>query len=675
MSHRMWLVLSCCLLSLALVSLAAAPCVLAAGKGDYELEGITVTARGVEAPASLTPGGVGVVDVQEIQVAQPVSVTDVIDRLAGVSRTDDSPWGADVNIRGLGRDAVVILVDGCRMNVTTDINGRLGLVNPEDVARVEVLKGPISSLYGSGSTGGVVNIITKQGTFSKEGKWSGELSAGGATNPLGADTYMNLSYGAANAWLHASGGWREHAGYDDGGGSPVANSQYRDFYGKISGAAKWDDRQTTHFMYQASTGEDVGIPGTGTAPLPGNAEVSLRRNSGRLVEVDHTIRPESDVFTQSTLKVYYQMIERNPRIDSFTSGAVAWIEPAADHETLAGDWRNIFALGGHRLVAGVDVSNWYMTSSRIRRTTAGASLSDKPTPDTRQFTTGVYAEDDWELSADWILNYGARLDHVSVTNQEAGANAAGTHRTTAWNAHAGLTRVLNPDWTATAVAAGSYRAPNILELFKNISLGGGVTETGNPDLDPERSQFFELGLHRVGGPVRLDAAVYANLIDDMITSKMVTATSYRMDSVSEAEIFGAELSLAWDIASGWQAYGNAAYTHGRDKTAGEPLPFMPPINGLVGVRQDLASGFWWLAENQWALGQYDVPSGALKSDAWNSVNLRCGYAFHQAGLKHEITLGVTNLLNERYLNYLSTSRGIELRQPGISAVAGWRVSF
>lgn len=56
----------------------------------------------------------------------------------------------------------MVLIDGMRINTATEINARLGFINPMDVERVEVLKGPVSSLYGSGSTGGVINVITKK---------------------------------------------------------------------------------------------------------------------------------------------------------------------------------------------------------------------------------------------------------------------------------------------------------------------------------------------------------------------------------------------------------------------------------------------------------------------------------------------------------------------------------
>jgi hypothetical protein len=136
---------------------------------------------------------------------------------------------------------------------------------------------------------------------------------------------------------------------------------------------------------------------------------------------------------------------------------------------------------------GLEAWNWYMTSSRVRATKTGRTISDKPTPNTTQFSLGLYGEDDWTLTPDWIVNIGARLDRVDIVNDQIPTVEAGSRQDVSWGGHLGLTHVLTQEWSLTGLAASSYRTPNILELFKNISLGGGVTEIGDPDLDPERS--------------------------------------------------------------------------------------------------------------------------------------------------------------------------------------------
>lgn len=647
-----------------------------AGQAEaYRLQDITVTARGVAAPASLTPGGVGMVEERELREQAGSSVTESLERIPGVSRSNDSPWSADLIIRGMTRDSVVVLIDGMRVNMTTDINGRFGLVPAQQIARIEVLKGPISALYGSGSVGGVVNIITKSGSFSDAPQWHGGAGISGNSNPAGGSLSASLGYSTPTSWLHGAITTRDHDDYLDGDGDLVENSQYEDTSGSLAGALKWNDEHQTGLAFSATQARDVGIPGTGTAPLPVGAYVTLTRNTSKRMEVRHSFTPTGSLLQESSLRLGYQLIEREPRIDHFPSGPVVWIEPRADHETVSGDWRNRFGLGDHVLTVGLEAWNWYMTSGRERKLMNGSLLQDKPTPNTTQLSLGAYMEDDWSFAPQWVLNVGGRVDQVSIDNDETMTVESGSREDASWAGHFGLTRELTTEWSLTGLVASSYRTPNILELFKNINLGGGVTEVGNPDLDPERSVFLEAGAHFVGSVLAVDVSAYTNFVDDLIVSAPVSAALYRMENVSEAEIHGGEASAQWEFFPGWEFFGNVAYTRGRDVVAGEPLRFIPPVNGLAGVRHNLENGFWWSAETALTAGQHETPEDVETSSFYALFNAHCGFGFEASGFRHDLGVNMNNLFDRRYSNYLATSRGVELMEPGISVAGFWNMSF
>ena len=643
--------------------------------GVFMLGDITVTARGVPAPVSLTPGGAGVVENRELREQGGSSVIESLARIPGVSRSNDSPWSADIIIRGMTRDSVVVLIDGVRVNMSTDINGRFGLVPAQQIERIEVLKGPVSALYGSGSVGGVVNIITKGGSFTDTPQWNGGAGISGTSNPAGGSLSASLGYSTPSSWVHGSVTSRDHDDYLDGEGRRVKNSQYADISGSLAGALKWNDEHQTALNFSATQARDVGIPGTGTAPLPVGAYVTLTRNESKRLDVRHSYTPSGSILQESSLRLGYQLIERNPRIDRFPTGQPVWIEPSADHETASADWRNRFGLGDHALTVGLEAWNWHMTSSRKRLMKNGMVISDKPTPTTTQRSLGAYLEDDWKFAPQWTLNVGGRLDHVSIENDKTPTVDAGARDDVSWAGHLGLTCELSEAWSLTGLAATSYRTPNILELFKNINLGGGITEIGNPDLDPERTIFLETGIHYAGPTVGVHFSAYANFVDDMIVSTPVAPTLYRMDTVSSAEIYGAEAEALWQFAPGWEAFGNMAYVRGRDVGAGECLRFIPPLNGLAGVRQTLSNGFWWSGETVLVAGQRETPSDVEDSKFYALFNARCGFGFESSGLRHDLGLTVNNLLDRQYASYLATSRGVELKEPGVSVVGSWSVSF
>ena len=93
------------------------------------------------------------------------TLPEVLTMKPGISLTRDGIWATDISIRGLSRFNIVTLIDGTRIETATDLSARLSMVDLSDIERVEIIKSGASSLYGTGATGGVVNIITKGGIY------------------------------------------------------------------------------------------------------------------------------------------------------------------------------------------------------------------------------------------------------------------------------------------------------------------------------------------------------------------------------------------------------------------------------------------------------------------------------------------------------------------------------
>jgi len=645
--------------------------------GTQILDEVIVTARGTATLVSQTPGGVGVATAADIREVQPMSIGDVTERIPGISLSADAPWGGDVVIRGLGRNQVVMLVDDCRVNTATDINAQFGLVNPYDIERIEVLKGPVSSLYGSGSMGGVVNVITRDAAFTDSPETHATLINGVSRNPDGFTTYGSASYSDQRAKLFVSAGRRNYEDYEAGDGEDVHNSQFDDWHITLKGAYRWDDVHTSSFQYRHYEGHEVGIPGKGLA-LPAAAETVTYPQTGMdLLSLSHTIRPADGALTESQVTVFWQLIDRRVRIEDFPATMpVLRIEPEADHETYGVRWHNVFETADHTLNVGADAWNWAYSGERVQFLRNGRQITDLPLADCDQTSAGVFAEDDWRLTDALTLNLGARVDRITAeTEAIPGKRAEDTFHDLSWDSHTGLTWQFQPRWSMTLLGATGYRTPDLFDRFKYVSLGAGRELYGNPELDPERSLFAEYGVHYTGETVRANAAVFVNRIRDLIQAQPVSATREEMQNVSDARLQGAEADAEWRFAQGWRAYGNIAFVEGEDLTADEYLRFTPPLNGLVGLRYDLDCGLWTAAETVWAARQDHTPPGTDNSDAWTAVNLRLGYGFACGRARHDVILTVENLLDSDIRNYLATSRAVELLDPGLSTALLWRVEF
>ena len=228
----------------------------------------------------------------------------------------------------------------------------------------------------------------------------------------------------------------------------------------------------------------------------------------------------------------------------------------------------------------------------------------------------------------------------------------------------------------TLLTAAAYRAPDLMERYKYLAFFGGEIY-GNPDLDPERSWFFEYGLHYRTGNLRLSGAVYANFLKDMITEELVSGTTnvYQMENVNKARLLGGELEAEYHMDN-WRGFFTLAYTRGTDETNDTDLAFVPPLNGMAGIaHNDKGPGLWGEVNLKWAAKQDKIAAGETQTPGWATVNARAGYRFTIVQTRHEFMIGLDNIFDVDYANHLSTSRGIELSEPGFNALAAWKMEF
>lgn len=146
-----------------------------------ELDEVIVSTSKTEDYIKNSPYSELLISAKEIESKPLQSFADIVKNQPGVSLLRDGVWGTEISIRGLNRENIVTLIDGSRILTATDIAARLSMVNLNDIERIEIIKGASSSIYGSGATGGIVNIITKSpslyNTFSINGNVSAQYNS------------------------------------------------------------------------------------------------------------------------------------------------------------------------------------------------------------------------------------------------------------------------------------------------------------------------------------------------------------------------------------------------------------------------------------------------------------------------------------------------------------------
>jgi hemoglobin/transferrin/lactoferrin receptor protein len=654
------------------------------------LDPVIVSARGHESLISRTPGGTALVDAEEIFRVQPISLSHALQGVAGVQTAPDSPWGSAISIRGLGRNRVLLLIDGCRVNTATDINAQFGLLDPGEVERMEVLKGPVSALYGSGSIGGVVHVITQKGEFSPTPTNHLSLSTRYATNPQGYALHTRVVRNTPQYWVYASSSQRDAASYQDGEGQTIPNSQFQDQGLNLKAGYRWNALHQTRMQYQFHEGREIGIPGRGEASLPAAADVTYPKTHRMLMDLSHGFTPEGGLLKRSDLTLFYQRIDRKVRIDKLPNATgMNEILPSALHETLGLKWIHAFERENHAFTAGLDAWDWTYEGKRIRRFLNGTQAIDQPLADARQFSGGVFAEHQWAFNPVLSLNLGGRLDGIHAESKAHYAwveppspetpnplkrNSRSFH-TTSWDLHAGLTWTPIPAWSLTLLAASSYRAPDLMERFKYLNMGT-YEVYGTPDLDPERSLFLEAGLHYGARDFRASINTYANQIHDLIVEHPVSDTRYEMRNVQQARIHGAEMNLEWRFVPSWKTYASLAWTQGRNKTENEDLARIPPLNGLVGLARSQTLGLNGELDLVWAERQTRTGPEERETPGWFTLNTRLAWRFRLADSLQEVSLAVHNLLDAAYRNHLATGRKpAERNEAGRNLMVSYRMEW
>jgi vitamin B12 transporter len=442
---------------------AACSVALSAAAQDSTLtdDEIVVTATRVPTPVDEVLPSTILIDRETIDRSLAVDAADLLKFHAGldVARNGGPGQSTSVFIRGADSNHTLVMVDGVRINPGTIGIPALQNLTPELIDRIEVVKGPRSSLYGTDAIGGVINVITRRG--SREG-WSAELG-------YGDDDTREASL---------NGGLAGRAGAVDIGLAWIES----DGFPTVSDRAVSDiDRGYDNFSANVQARTQLG-----------SAEVTLRRwqSSGRTEYFDFFLAPVDQDFDDSTTSL----------------GVVL---PAGRDATLALTGSYFEDEIEQRQVPDYLRTHRYALDAQYDRAlgehhalTAGTLLSDE---NAESLSFGTFFDEDTRITNVFVqdrLQYGRQRGTLALAYTDH--ETFGSEVT--WNVDYGFAFT---NATELVLAAGTgFRAPDATDRF-----GFG----GNPDLDPEHSQSYSAELrHRAGDRHAFRLAAFENDIDDLI---------------------------------------------------------------------------------------------------------------------------------------------------------------
>lgn len=688
-----------------------------------ELDEVIVSTSKTEDYLKNSPYSELLISNKDIETKPLQSFADIVKDQPGVSLLRDGVWGTEISIRGLNRENIVTLIDGNRILTATDIAARLSMINLDDIDRIEIIKGASSSIYGSGATGGIVNIITRSpffnNTFSLNGNFATQYNS---VNNL--STIAGTLYGGGSFWASKfSGSYRKADNIQTPKGE-LKNSQFEDYSFTGSLNVLPITNHKVSIDYQLFRANDVGIPGASV--FPNNADVRYPFEKRELISAGYEIQNISEMFYKFSAKYSYQFIARDveniPHTVQMIPGSggtptrrvsVLKITPGADHKSnnilLQG---NLLLANWNNLILGVDY--WdrkyeghrekYQKIEALDSTgqvinTTNKIIGEKPLPNSSYGSFGVFAQDGMNLIKDKLdLNLGARYDYISISGEKTfnpeyeivngNLNNTPAGQQVIWNdvesnnssfsSNLGLKYSLNQMINLTLGLAYSFRSPSLEERFQFIDQGS-LVRVGNPDLKPEEGKNIDFGFRLYSDNLKIITSLYYSYFNNLVSEIRGTFEGRNATfktNIGEARIYGFDLSSDYNFYKDYVFYSTFSYTKGDDITSGGNLPEIPPLNGTLGLRfnvfdygnMDISSTLF-AEQGDVAPGELKTPSYAIFNFVFSSVPIDF------TSVKFRIFAGVDNLLNKSYRNHLSTTRGNLTIEPGRNIFAKLAVEF
>jgi len=691
---------------------AAAPAAASRGSQSgsvVDLDTITVTPTRTAESVVDAMAGTSVITSGQITREQPGSIAEMLQNVPGVTSevTPNDP-GQSINIRGMqdfGR--VNILVDGARQDYQIsghNANGTFYL-DPQFVGQADVVRGPVSNIYGSGGIGGVVSFSTPgvDSVLNADEKYGALQRFIVGTNGSGVVT---STAGAArvgpNVDVYGQFLYRNSTSYLDGNGNVVQDSGSS----VVGGLFKLNVRPSEgqQISLSALTQNDK-FANNGTSNAGARFDNNVLAGTYTL---GYTYKAPWTPLIDLSSHIYYAMTENRqtfvaPDADGVYSAL--GVQPGAPLEdrinTYGFDVHNTarFTTGmlNHALTVGGDGTLDHVTTSDD----AGGFVSAL-TPSGNRSLWGVYVQDEISYNS-WLRVLGAlREDGYNLSG--GGVSSGGTHLSPKLTI--GVTPIRGIELYGTY--AQGYRAPSVTEtLIEGVHPFPSFTFLPNPNLVAETAHDWEAGVNvkydnvfRAGDSIRGKGTVFTNLVDNFIDLEQVgepVLTSFvpgvpnsacpslppglcmpfqpfQYVNVAQARLSGVELEGGYDWGSGFATFAGSAI-NGKNLETGMSLATVPPYraSGTLGFRflddHSLVAGIRLTAVGSSAK---NVPTatdggGPLPSIGYGLVDLFASYAYND---RVSANFSVNNLFNREYTQFLNVEPN-----PGLTVKGGITIKF
>lgn len=569
---------------------------------EFDLGETIITATRTPHILEETPGIISVITEEEIKSVKPVEIKELIEKKSGIKIIQYGGLGSNIslNIRGTTSAQTLILIDGVPINLPSLGVADLNTIPVEIIEKIEIAKGPFSSLYGANALGGVINIITKKPK--KEFSLDLSLSYGRWDT---TDNYISFGKREDRFGYFFSFGNT----YTDGFRENSKNKDINGFGKLIFDMPNGGEITISGIWYN----QDYRVPGSITYPTP----FASQKVENKYVDVSYNLQENFSI------KTYW-----NSHFTNYKNEDILWPSDDDTENNIFGleIQKNIIINEKNFLTFGADYK--YENANVFDKINNQSKIGEERSRD----NYGVFLQDE-AIFRNFNLTYGFRWDYNSVYGSFFSPKISSLIKTN--------------DKTNIRFSIGrSYRAPSINELYWYEDWGFGMGLFGNKDLKVEKGDTIDFGIEKILSDNFLSRVnLFYTKTKDLIKWVETAPWKWEAKNIDEAEIKGIETELVFKMNRNFEIGMNYTFTDGKNKKIDKYLTYTPKnkISLILNYKND--KGFKWYTDLNFVDKVYTDEDNTQSLDDYFVLNTTIS---KEIGGKYEVFLKGINLLDEKY---------------------------
>jgi len=606
---------------------------------------------------------------------QPRNVSDLFKDIPGFGIQKRGAYASEPVFRAFKYEQLNVQYDG-GMKILNACPNRMDPITthviPEEIEKIEIIRGPFTVRFGQ-NYGGIINMVSKSAYNKKEG-FSGNIETGFETNGSNFTTRGALVYKKDKFDLELNGSYRNYGDYEDGNGVEVPSSFKSTDY-SIKLGYNPADNQRLRFTWRQSFGKDIKHAGL---------MMDSPYDDSYLAGLDYKITDISNMISAFTFKGFYSYVDHlmtNEDRPSFkateaSSNVFATVYGGKTELTLTpSDELSIFT--------GLDANFVAREGDRIRiiKIMNGNPLPvpktkiDKIWQDSEVNDVGVFAEGKYKVSDNTFVTAGLRSDFISTSINDPeqdfldlyGINGRIKDQSEVnISGNLSLAYKVNQSEWQFSFGRGIRTASMIERYINHFNIGSDPYEyVGNPYLDPEINNQFEVSYKQRFDHMEFGATVFYSFLKDYITAVVDESLprkfmptvppiyAKRFVNVDKAMQTGFEMFFNYHLTSSLSFLSDVSYTYGQNKDFDEPLPQITPLTAHLSLNYDKEK-YWFNFKSRLVDNQDRISESFKETET-------PGYATFDfsAGFKplKGLTVGaaVLNIFDKAYYEHLNFS--------------------